>query len=122
VICLGSIVNRQGDDCDRCKKNKSEVGPVDYYPEYKHLFCTTCKDEADKEKNAKCQECGKAVGIAHLSSSDGKNICHPCVLKKEKKRKKNEKIKTFVISNWKFWIILTTAIIGLVITYFGLSG
>jgi len=68
VTSLGIKNVREGNQCERCKKDVSQVGPTDYFEEYDLVLCEKCAEETIKEKNLKCPKCKKVVSWINRTS------------------------------------------------------
>ncbi len=114
MISLGIKNVREG-QCERCKKDVSQVGPTDYFEEYDLVLCEKCAEETIKEKNLKCPKCKKVVGLVGLTEHSGKQMCYNCMENVKNKEAQTEKRKNFFKSNWFKWIMLGLAIIAILV-------
>jgi len=112
VISLGIKNVREGNQCERCKKDTSEVGKMEFYEEHDLWCCDKCIKETVKEKNLKCYKCKKVVGIENMTEHNNESMCYNCKEKDVTKRKKTkERIKFFR----KYWYVWFGALIAIII-------
>ena len=104
--------------CDRCQKDVSVVGSLNEFEAQQ--LCSNCYEKTNNEKNLKCPKCKKAVGSNGITEYNSKLMCYKCMYDTKKKEEKTKDRINFFKRNWKFWIMLSIAIIGLVVTYFRL--
>lgn len=93
------------------------------YDGYKGLLCSECIKKREKPYTEKCPKC-KRLAYEHGGMSffgeppEHEDMCLECVEKKENKIAKRNvlklKIKFFLKNNWKFFITITIAILGLI--------
>jgi len=129
---------REGNVCEKCGKENTEVGKMTDYTDphdgYKGLLCSECITRREKPYTEICPRCHDNAyangGMTVWSGSDENPldydlVCMKCYEKLEKREVQLNKIKTtskrFGKNNWKFFISITVAIIGITVTYFGLS-
>lgn len=120
---------KEGDTCEKCHKQNTEVGKITYYTDthdgYKGLLCSECIKKREKSYTEKCPKC-KKLAYEHRGMSfygtypeDYEDMCVECVEKKEKRVAKQNarklKIKNFFKKNWKFWIGTTISIIAILV-------
>jgi len=131
VVSLGFKRVREGNQCDRCKKLDTEVGPITYYTDphdgYKGLLCSECIKKREKPYTEICPKCKRVAyehgGMSYYGyESSFEDMCLECVEKKEARVAKiiavKSTIKNFAKDHWKFWISTGLVIIGLVMAYF----
>jgi len=116
---------REGNACEKCKKQDTEVGNITHYTKHGDnlLLCSECLKKREKPYTEICPKC-KRVAYEHGGMSaygeepPFEDMCVECVEKKEAKEAKRNSIKltikNFAKDHWKFWIMLTIAIIGLI--------
>ena len=124
---LGFKFKREGNLCERCKKEAAEVGKMAFYEEYDLWCCDKCIKETIDEKNLKCPKC-KRVAYEHGGMSGYGDeppfefMCLECVEKKEAREAKRNAIKltikNFAKDHWKFWIMLVVGIIAIVVSLY----
>ena len=117
MISLGLKRVREGNQCERCKKDVSEVGKMAFYEEYDLWCCDKCIKETTEEKNLKCSKCKKVVGLEGLTEHNGKQMCYQCVEDVKKNEVKTEERKRFFKTNWFKWITLILALIAILTVY-----
>ncbi len=106
MISLGIKFKREGNQCERCKKDVTEVGKMGFYEEYDLWCCDKCIKETTEEKNLKCSKCKKVVGLDGLTEHNGKQLCYQCVKDAKKNEVKTEERKRFFKTNWFKWIMI----------------
>ena len=118
----------EGDQCKRCKKLDTEVGPITYYTDphdgYKGLLCSECIKRREKPYTEICPKC-KRVAYEHGGMSaygEGptfEDMCLECVEKKEARETKRNAIKltikNFLKDHWKFWITISISIVAIIV-------
>ena len=118
MISLGIKFKREGNQCERCKKDVSEVGKLTFYTEYDFLCCDKCIKEITKEKNLQCSKCKKVVGLKGLTEHHGKQLCYNCMENVKNKEVQTEKRKSFLKKNWFKWIMIGFATIALLVAVY----
>jgi len=103
---LGINHVRNSNQCERCKKDVSEVGKTSFFKEYDLVLCVKCAEETVKEINLKCSKCKKVVGLKGLTEHRGKQLCYQCVKDAKKNEVKTEERKRFFKTNWFKWIMI----------------
>jgi len=115
---LGIERRREGNQCERCKKDISEVGKLDFHTEYDLLCCEKCFEETTKEKNLKCPRCRKVVGLDGLTEHRGKQMCYQCVEDAKRNEVKTKERKSFLKKNWFKWIMIGLAITTILVAVY----
>ena len=114
---------REGNACERCKKQDTEVGKITHYTKHDAdlLLCPKCLEDQERPYTEKCPKC-KRVAYEHGGMSfygtvpyDYEDMCVECVQKKEARDAKKLKIKNFMKKHWKFWISISIPIVGIIV-------
>ena len=133
-IDLPVDIKRTGDRCEKCRRLRSVVGQITDYTDphdgYRALLCSDCIQFHEKPYKSICPKCKRLAhkhgGMSFYGepSYHHEVMCFECVKKKEKKVKKQNtkklKIKNLLRKNWKFWIMLTVAVIILLYVHWNL--
>jgi len=113
---LGIKIVREGNACDRCKKQNTEVGKVTHYTSYGEdlLLCESCIEITDKEKTLKCPKCKKVVGTEGMTEYKTKSMCYKC---KEKAVAREEKTQERIRFFKKYWYVWFGGFIAFIIAF-----
>ena len=109
---------REGNQCERCKRDASNVGELTFYKEDDILCCKECHDKVTEENNQRCDECHSVMGKKVRVTRFHKVLCQSCVEKTTKKKIETDKQKSFIKTAWFKWIMVAFAIMGLAATLF----
>ena len=105
--------------CEGCKKPKSDVGIIRFRDEFNQYLCSKCCHRAMGEFDKICDKCdiNNADGSFEMKQFQGKDMCADCIYKAQLKEEHRQaikiKIKNFAKDHWKFWIGTAIGIIGL---------
>ena len=100
--------------CDRCGKDISIVGKLEEFEEQQ--LCSNCYKTTENEKNLKCPECKKVVGIDNMTEYKTESMCYECKDNVKKKEEKTKERKKFLKTNWFKWIMIGFATAGFVVS------
>ena len=107
---------REGTTCDWCGKTNTKCTNSEALDTIgKILLCEECVEKDKRARETKCKECdGLVWENGGLRKHDGEKYCLNCYEKLQDKLFLKEKRKDFFKDNWKFWIMLGIALIGLI--------
>jgi len=118
---------REGNACERCKKQDTEVGKITHYTEHGSdlLLCPKCLKKEEEPYTEICPKCKKrayehgGMTVFGDEPEDFEEMCIECYEKKESKDAKRDAIKltikNFMKDHWKFLISISISIVAVAI-------
>lgn len=125
VSKLGIIHKREGNVCEKCKKENTEVGKMTDYTDphdgYGGLLCSECIKKREKPYTEICPKCkdnaydNGGMTIADKDEPPFEEMCMKCYEKDAKRKERLRKTKKTVKTNWYRLAIIAIGIVGVVV-------
>ena len=114
---MGIKFVKEGNACELCGKQNTEVGKMTHYKKYGHddLLCKNCIKQIEIDENLQCPKCGKVVGLEGITEYEDEEMCIKCMKKITEKGLKREQQKQFLKTNWFKWVMIGLTIIAIVV-------